>query len=167
MQHIIHALLSLSEIGRNNLTLKAVNTQDLVADILSEMPNADTGKVPTIDLGDLPVVQADVALLRQVFVNLLTNALKYSATKPHPTVKISANTEVTFTHFFVEDNGLGFDEKATHRLFQVFGRLHPDVEGIGIGLVIVKKIVEKHGGQVTASGALGKGARFGFSLPKG
>jgi signal transduction histidine kinase len=161
MQQIIGGMLALSEVERMSLKLKEVNTKDLVTDILSELPNT-----PSVELGNLPTVKADIALLRQVFSNLISNAIKYSAKSAHPTLKIDAHTEGGQTVFNITDNGIGFPPQYAGKLFKLFGRLHPEYQGIGVGLVIVKKIVEKHGGEVWANTKTGEGAVFSFSLPQ-
>lgn len=161
MNEIIEAMLTLSAIERDALTLKTVDTKELVADVLEEfITDAD------IRIENLPKMRADVRQLRQVFTNLISNAIKYSSHNPTPQIQIIGYEEANQIKIEIKDNGLGFDEQFGSKLFQLFGRLHPEVNGTGVGLVIVKRIIEKHRGKVWAMGKKGQGAVFGFELPK-
>ena len=106
-------------------------------------------------------------MMRQVWINLITNAIKYSGNSTAPEIQIGSFKQDDMLVFFVEDNGVGFDEKYKSKLFKVFQRLHSaeEFEGTGIGLAIVEKIVSKHGGLVWAEAEVNKGASFYFSLP--
>ncbi|HEY4198118.1 MAG TPA: ATP-binding protein, partial [Mucilaginibacter sp.] len=119
------------------------------------------------DIQDLPPVYGDISTIRQVWVNLISNAIKYSGKKTHPRIEIGHFTRDGQPVFFVKDNGAGFDNKYRGKLFKVFQRLHRDneFEGTGVGLALVLKIISKHGGQIWAVGAVGEGACFYFSLP--
>ena len=139
MNEIIEAMLTLSAIEREKLTLKTIDLRELVADVLEEF---STNVV--IQMINLPTVRADVSLLRQAFFNLISNALKYTAQNPSPQIKIVGSEEANEVKIEIIDNGLGFDEQFGPKLFQLFGRLHPEVTGTGVGLVIVKRIIEKH-----------------------
>ena len=112
------------------------------------------------------MVQADPVLLRQVFANLLGNAVKYSRASDHPVVRVDSERRDGQLVFSVRDNGVGFDMRYAERLFQVFQRLHraEDYEGTGVGLAIVQRIVTRHGGRVWAHSELGEGAAFYFTL---
>lgn len=161
MNEVIEAMLTLSAIERDALNIKVVDLKELIMDVLEGFSTqAD------IQLKGLPTVRADIRQLRQVMVNLLSNAIKYTAHQPEPKIQITGHEDKGTIWVEVEDNGLGFDEHFSAKLFQLFGRLHPDVNGVGVGLVIVKRIIEKHGGKVWAKGKQGQGAVFGFTLPK-
>ena len=118
-------------------------------------------------LGDLPSVIGDEALLGAVFANLFSNALKYSRGCEKRTISVTGSTGDGECIFDVEDNGHGFDMRFESKLFALFERLHgdDDIEGTGLGLALVSRIVKRHGGRVWAHGEVGKGARFSFSLP--
>jgi light-regulated signal transduction histidine kinase (bacteriophytochrome) len=116
----------------------------------------------------LPNTEGDPALLAQVYINLISNAVKYSAKKENPEVDIGATEKDDEIVYYVKDNGAGFDMQYAHKLFGVFQRLHSneEFEGTGVGLAIVQRIIVKHGGKVWAEGKPNEGAAFYFSLPK-
>jgi len=119
-----------------------------------------------VSVGSLPSAVGDEAMLRQVFTNLIGNALKYSSKTERPEVHVDARQQDGETVYFVKDNGAGFDMERAGRLFSVFHRLHSEAEfsGTGVGLAIVKHIVERHGGRVWAEAAPAQGATFYFTL---
>jgi signal transduction histidine kinase len=167
MGQLIDALLSLSRTSRSPLNTRRVNLTTVLDEARREVQPLQDGRAVTWALEPLPEVEADAAMLRIVFTNLLSNALKYTA--PHPTATIAvsgarSNGEVTVT---VRDDGVGFDPQFGHKLFDVFQRLHSsdDFEGTGIGLATVRRIVQRHGGRVWAESAPGQGAAFSFTLP--
>jgi light-regulated signal transduction histidine kinase (bacteriophytochrome) len=120
-----------------------------------------------IELADLPAAAADRALLKQAWLNLVGNALKYSAKRPDPCIELGARREAQATVYWIRDNGVGFDMRYAEKLFGVFQRLHSSEEfpGTGVGLAIVQRVVQRHGGRVWAEGRPGEGATFYFSLP--
>jgi light-regulated signal transduction histidine kinase (bacteriophytochrome) len=115
----------------------------------------------------LPEAYADPTYMRQVWANLIANAIKFSSKEKKPVIKIGGSKENGFNVYFVKDNGVGFNPEYTHKLFGVFQRLHKsdDFEGTGVGLAIIQRIIHRHGGKVWAEGKEGKGAKFWFSLP--
>lgn len=168
MGNLIDDLLDFSRLGRKEITKVSINTEQLVKEIIEDIsrtnPNADAIEWK---LNPLISVEADIATLRQVWSNLISNAVKYSKTNPKPAIEIGCYKENNQTVFYIKDNGVGFDEKYKEKLFQVFQRLHSEneFEGTGIGLALVEKIVSRHDGKVWATGEVNKGAAFYFSLP--
>jgi two-component system sensor kinase len=119
-----------------------------------------------IEIADLPGAYADPAMIRRIYTNLISNALKFVRVGEVPRVEIGGSRDSEELVYFVRDRGIGFDMGSFDRLFSVFGRLHPgDFEGHGVGLSIVARLVRRHGGRVWAQSSLGKGATFQFSLP--
>lgn len=164
MQEIIDGLLQLSRAERMGLERVPVDCDELVRGLLQELQVPSAAR---IEVGSLGIVHADSAGLRQVWTNLLSNALKYSSHAPQPVVRIAAQAVADEKVFSVADNGIGFAPEEAQRLFDMFTRL-PAAQafpGSGVGLMIVQRTVERHGGRVWADGAPGKGATFWFSLP--
>lgn len=165
---LIDDLLSFSRIGRTELRAAAVDLGSLVSDVLQDFQSEIETRRVAVRVETLPVVRGDAALLRQVFLNLVSNALKYSSKQAQPALQIgtapATNGQAVVR---VTDNGAGFDVKYSDKLFGVFQRLHTteEFEGTGIGLANVRRIVTRHGGRVWAEGAVGKGATFYVSLP--
>lgn len=170
--HLTEDLLDFSRSGQHVLEKRAVNMQDLVWEILRSMQSAET-PVTELVVGPLPNACGDPSLLRQALVNLISNAFKFTRRVPHPRIEVtgqrgngsrSGSGNATFC---ISDNGAGFDMAHANQLFTIFRRLHSqdDFEGTGVGLSIVKRIIERHGGDVSANASIGKGAAFTFSLP--
>jgi PAS domain S-box-containing protein len=166
MGELIDDLLDFSRIGRADLKKSLVDMGGMVRDALGEIPEVAAGR-HRIDIGELPPAVADRGLLRQVWVNLLSNAVKYSRQRDPARIEVGGAEEGDALHYWVRDNGAGFDMAYVDKLFKVFQRLHrdPAFEGTGVGLAIVARIVHKHGGRVWAEGAPGAGATFHFTLP--
>ncbi len=166
MSQMIDDLLRFSKAVRTPLSRCAVEPNELVAELLRDTQFPEMARA-AICVSALPSVWADAALLRQVFVNLISNALKYSAKAGMPRVEIGVTTAVQGeTAFYVRDNGAGFDASRADKLFGVFQRFHSshEFEGTGVGLAIVQRIVSRHGGRVWASSTPGNGATFYFTL---
>jgi PAS domain S-box-containing protein len=166
MGMLIDDLLTFSRLSRLPLRKQAVDTQRQVRATLDELLAAHSGRAIDIQLGDLPPCDGDPALLRQVWANLLSNALKYTGKRAEATVEIGALQERSATVYFVRDNGTGFDMRYAEKLFGVFQRLHrqEEFDGTGVGLAIVQRIVHRHGGRIWAEAALDRGATFYFTL---
>jgi len=165
MGQLIEDLLRLSRLGRQPLAKLPVSVPALVREVLEELQRGDR-RVEVLT-GDLPDCVGDPSLLRQVFVNLLTNAFKFTRQKEKAVVEIGCRRQEGERVYFVRDNGAGFDMKRAERLFGVFQRLHSDeqFEGSGVGLSIVQRIIQRHGGRVWAEAEVDKGATFYFTLP--
>ncbi|HET6243452.1 MAG: PAS domain S-box protein [Bacteroidetes bacterium] len=168
MGKLIDDLLAFSRLGRKDLEKSNVDMTALAKEALDEILKLSQGKYTAkITVKDLALARCDSTLIRQVWINLITNALKYSFPKPNPVIEIGSYRKDEETVYYIKDNGVGFDMKYYGKLFGVFQRLHSqeEFEGTGIGLAIVKKIISRHGGKVWAEGELHKGAGFYFSLP--
>jgi light-regulated signal transduction histidine kinase (bacteriophytochrome) len=166
MGHLIDDLLAFSRLGRQALNKQAIATADLVRQVLADLRAEQEGRYVEIVMGELPPCQADPGLLRQVWMNLLSNALKYTRKCEVARIEIGCQKQDGETVYFVRDNGTGFDMQYADKLFGVFQRLHrtEDYEGTGVGLAIVQRIVHRHGGRVWAEAAPGEGATFCFTL---
>lgn len=166
MGELIDDLLEFSKLGRKELRKAEVNMEQLVKSIMEELMVSFPTKV-TIIQNTLLSAKADRSLLTQVWVNLISNALKYSSKREEATVEIGSDRKNEEIVYYVKDNGAGFDMKYAYKLFAVFQRLHntEEFEGTGIGLAIVQRIVAKHGGRVWAEASPGIGAKFYFTLP--
>ncbi len=164
MNELIDGLLRVARASHVALERLPVDMASLAVSVIAEVKGESRAR---IEVGKLPVVLGDPLALRQVWTNLLSNALKYSARSEVPEIKVAHRTEGAELIFSVADNGAGFDAAFADKLFGVFQRLHAatDFEGTGIGLAIVRRIVERHDGRVWAEGRPGAGATFHFSLP--
>lgn len=166
-EKLVNTLLALARASEAELRTQAVDTLALVDEVIEFLQPADTATPLPVSVGELPMVDGDPNLLRQVFVNLITNALKFAAAAEQPRVEVGTTGETVRTVFFVRDNGVGFGDEQAQRLFKPFQRLHgARYEGFGLGLSIVKRIVDRHGGDIWAQGAPSEGATFYFSLSK-
>jgi light-regulated signal transduction histidine kinase (bacteriophytochrome) len=168
MKQLIDDLLRLSRAGRQELTYSKIDMQALFTSMIEETRQQFPEKNIVIKMNALPVAYGDLALLKQVITNLLSNAVKFSGKRTISEIEVGFernNNEITF---FVKDNGTGFDMQYSHELFGVFRRLAnaEDFEGTGVGLALVKRIIDKHGGRVWAFSEPDKGATFYFTLPE-
>ena len=168
MGDLIDDLLAFSRLGRQPMANIFVNMTSLAREVAAEQIVASEGR-SLVDIADLPGVRGDRVLLRQVWVNLISNAVKYSSKTADPQLHVWATREAARTVYHVRDNGVGFNMAYASRLFGVFQRLHRTDEfpGTGVGLAIVMRIVQRHGGTVWADARLGEGATFSFALPTG
>jgi light-regulated signal transduction histidine kinase (bacteriophytochrome) len=166
MGQLIDDLLAFSRVGRQQPKLRAVDHAMLVRSALQQLEPMREGRQVELRIGALPPCDGDPAMLLQVWVNLLSNALKYSRNNPAAVVEVGALPGPGGPSYFVRDNGTGFDMRYAHKLFGVFERLHrsEDFEGTGVGLAIVQRIVQRHGGSIRAEAQLGRGATFTFQL---
>ena len=164
---LVDNLLNFSRISRTSMNLVTVDTSQLVAEVIRELTEANSDRAISWQCGDLPVVNGDPVMLRLVWRNLLTNAVKYSRDREEAKISIGCRTEEEGTVFWVQDNGVGFDMRYVDKLFGVFQRLHrmEEFEGTGIGLANVRRIISRHKGRTWAEGEVGKGATFYFTLP--
>jgi PAS domain S-box-containing protein len=168
MGRLIDDLLAFSRMARADLVKQPVNLLELVRDVQKELASGGDDRRVAWAVAPLPTVSGDKAMLRVVLMNLVSNALKYSSTRPQPRVEIGVDGHGSSeTVVFVRDNGVGFDMQYGHKLFGVFQRLHTtgEFEGTGIGLATVRRIVHRHGGRTWAEGRPDEGATFFFSLP--
>lgn len=168
MDKLITDLLNLSRVSRSSLNISKTDMKQLALAILHETGTDREKNSFEITVGDLPAAYCDAGLTKQVWQNLIGNALKYSSKSVTKQIEIGATENNEVVTYFVKDSGIGFDEKFSDKIFGVFQRLHRDseFEGTGVGLAIVQRIVQRQGGKVWASGIPGKGATFFFSLPK-
>jgi signal transduction histidine kinase len=164
MGRMIDGLLAVARAGREQLADENVDLAAMVRDVLAELQVPASTRV---ELGELPIVRADPASLRQVWWNLLANAVKFTGRRDRAHIAIGCERRADALVFSVRDNGAGFDPQFAGRLFTAFQRLHDahEFEGSGIGLALARRVVESHGGRIWAEGRPGEGASFYFSLP--
>ncbi len=164
MEQLIDDILEYSRAGRRPLVPGVVDLKQLVSTVVSEL--AETSPLARVTIGELPQVRGDQVMLKQIFANLIGNALKFSSGRAQPVVEVGATDEDGRTVFFVKDNGVGFDMRYAGKLFSMFQRMHGDAEfpGTGVGLVLVKRLVERHHGRVWAQAEPEHGAIFSFTL---
>ncbi|MDD5234229.1 MAG: ATP-binding protein [Syntrophales bacterium] len=167
MDNLICDLLAFSRVGRAELSRNTIDMSKLTDDLWQEQVAANPGRMMELKKGNLPQAAGDRTLIRQVLSNLLANAVKFSQKREPALIEIGGESSGRENVYCVRDNGTGFDMKYYEKLFGVFQRLHneQEYEGTGVGLAIVRRIIQRHGGRVWAEGAVGKGAVFYFSLP--
>ncbi len=163
---LIDDLLSFSRLSRATLNRRTIDTANLVQDALNELSSQREGRQIDLQIGDLPACEGDPALLKQVWINLLSNAFKYSQKREVAMIEIGCKQNDKGKTYFVRDNGTGFDMRYAHKLFGVFQRLHraEDYDGTGVGLAIVQRIIHRHGGKVWAEAVMDQGSTFYFTL---
>jgi len=169
MGQLIDDLLAFSRLGRTDLSTGPIDMKELAKTVADEIRRNDNGRQGSLEIriDVLPAARGDRGLLRQVMTNLLQNAAKFTRDRPSAQIEVGSQADSGQTVYFVKDNGAGFDARYADKLFGVFQRLHSteQFDGTGVGLAIVKRIVQRHGGRVWAEGALNQGATFFFTLP--
>ncbi len=165
MGQLIDDLLAFSRLGRQPIRKQPVDPARIVKRCLAELPEVQQRQVD-ITVGELPPCRGEPALLKQVWVNLLSNAVKYTRQRDAARIEVGCRDGDGERVYFVRDNGVGFNMRYAHKLFGVFQRLHraEDYEGTGVGLAIVHRIVQRHGGRVWAEAEPDRGATFYFTL---
>ncbi|MEN6342709.1 MAG: ATP-binding protein, partial [Methanospirillum sp.] len=167
MQTLIRDLLEVSRVETQAKPLEPTDAAVVAADAVRSLETSLREAGATVTVGDLPVVLADAAQLEQVFTNLIGNAIKYRRDGVQPEIEVFAYRAGPMVEFAVKDNGIGIEAEYFERIFEMFRRLHThdEYEGTGIGLALVKKIVDRHGGTVRVASTPGEGSTFFFALP--
>jgi chemotaxis family two-component system sensor kinase Cph1 len=169
MNKLVEDLLTFSRLSKQTLVLQDIDMARLFRSVLNELQTIEPSyrRVDVVLVEPIPLINADPTLIRQVVINLLSNAFKFTRNAEHPRIEIGLQSCNSEHVFFIRDNGIGFDMQYAARLFGVFQRLHDvrEYEGTGIGLANVKRIIERHGGRVWAEGKLEEGATVYFTLP--
>lgn len=167
MSELVSDLLSFSRVTTLSRPFERVDLGEAAQAAFSEFSSEVKAAKAELELGALPTIDADRSQIRQLLVNLIDNALKFRRPEVPPRIRIHAEIDGENCRLTVEDNGIGFDSKYTDRIFRVFQRLHgrDEYSGTGIGLAICRKLVERHGGSIDASGKPGEGASFTVTLP--
>jgi light-regulated signal transduction histidine kinase (bacteriophytochrome) len=169
MGTLIDDLIAFSRIGRAETRASTVSLQQLVNEVVEEMRPDLAERTVSWRIGDLPDLYGDRSMLRMVFANLITNAVKFTRPRERAEIEIGSFEDARGLVLFVRDNGVGFDMKYSHKLFRVFQRLHgsEEFEGTGIGLATVQRIIQRHGGTAWAEGSVNGGATLFLALPPG
>ena len=168
MGQLIDDLLALARLGRKELSLARLDLAELAQAVFDELKAAYPARNLQIEVQPLPAVLGDRVMFRQLLANLLDNAIKFTQDRDPALIQVSGWSEGKENIYCVKDNGVGFDMRYVHKLFEVFQRLHPEEEfgGTGVGLAIVKRVIDRHGGRVWAESTLGEGATICFALPR-
>jgi light-regulated signal transduction histidine kinase (bacteriophytochrome) len=166
MGRLVDDLLSLSKIGRQQLALQKTPLDSLLRQVVEDFAPECSGREVEWRIGALSSADCDPGLMKQVFANLVSNALKYTRKREHAVIQVGQTKQNNERIIFVRDNGVGFDMQYVGKLFGVFQRLHKarDFEGTGVGLAIVQRIIRKHGGRIWAEAKLDRGATFFFTV---
>jgi light-regulated signal transduction histidine kinase (bacteriophytochrome) len=169
MGQLIDDLLMLSRLGRAEMRRVEVDVGAMVRSVFEGSEVPERRQRVELRVGDLPPCLADPSLIRQVWANLLGNAVKFSSKRDRPVIEVSGEVVAGENVYAVKDNGAGFDARYGHKLFGVFERLHSsrEFEGTGVGLALVRQVIRRHGGRVWAEGEIDRGATFHFALPWG
>ena len=163
---LVDELLNLARVGRHSLSLQVAGLNSIVQEVVSILKPESEGRQVKWNVADLPFVECDPVLIKQVLQNLMANALKFTRPRSRAVIEVGQINENGHPAIFVRDNGVGFSMKYADKLFGVFQRLHraEDFEGTGIGLATVQRIIQKHGGRVWVEAELDRGATFYFTL---
>src|SRR5581483_4111634 len=166
MGTLIDDLLAFSRLSRQALTKQPITPGDLVRQVLEELRGDQDGRQLDLVIHDMPQFQGDPALFKQVYVNLLANALKFTRKRTPGRIEVGCQKIDGEDVYFVKDNGVGFDMRYANKLFGVFQRLHDakEYEGTGVGLAIVQRVILRHGGRLWADAEIEKGASFYFTV---
>jgi PAS domain S-box-containing protein len=168
MSELLRALLNYSRTGASRLNHSLVSLTEVVQDAAGILEHRIKRAIGKVEIGELPVVEADAALMRQLFQNIIENSIKYRKESEPPVVKVSGSVSGSVCRISIEDNGIGFDEGYSQQIFKPFERLHgrnSPYSGTGMGLTICRKIVARHGGDITVSSMPGHGATFTVTIP--
>ncbi len=167
MDQLILDLLALSRVNRTELVKSKIDMIAMVNSLFNEVVTVELREKVKFTVQNLPEVYGDSVMMKQVWINLLSNALKFSATREVITIEVGGYSENGTNTYYVKDNGVGFNQKYANKVFEIFQRLHSskEFEGTGVGLSIVQRIIHRHGGSVRAEGEENQGATFYFSIP--
>jgi len=168
MDQLILDLLALSRVNRTELVKSKIDMIAMVNSLFNEVVTVELREKVKFTVQNLPEVYGDSVMMKQVWINLLSNALKFSATREVITIEVGGYSENGTNTYYVKDNGVGFNQKYANKVFEIFQRLHSskEFEGTGVGLSIVQRIIHRHGGSVRAEGEENQGATFYFSIPE-
>ena len=166
MGQLVDDLLDFSRLGRAQLTRNTVDMEEVILDVLKEIKSSDPNNGSVISVKNMQLTNCDPTLVKQVWINLISNAVKYSRKKEKPQIEIGSTGLNGHQTFYIKDNGAGFDMEHSEKLFGVFQRLHKvaEYEGTGVGLALVHRIITKHGGKIWADAKPNEGATFYFTL---
>ena len=165
---MIDGLLAYSRLGRHEMTISQVDLNELVQSTISDLRGTMTDRAIEFQVAPLPVVRGDFFLLREIWKQLLKNAVKFTSRQSPAKIEITSRVEDGYDVFSIKDNGVGFDVRYAEKLFQLFQKLHSDAdfEGTGAGLAIAQRLIVRHGGKIWADATPNEGATFSFSLAK-
>lgn len=167
MRRLIHDLLAFSQVEARTVKFKRIDLNEVLKEALQDLEMIINEKHPLIEAAELPVIEADGGLIRQLFANVIGNSLKYCKDDQQPVISITSRLDDPYLDIYISDNGIGFDEKYLPKVFTLFQRLHSNdkYKGTGLGLAICRRIVEYHGGAITANSRESEGATFKITLP--
>lgn len=167
MRTLIDDLLSFARVGTKTLPFSMIDLNQIISEVLLDLEVRVEQTQARVEVAKLPSIKADPSQMRQVFQNIISNALKFHKKEDRPLIQITANIVGPHCEIAIKDNGIGFEEKYLDRIFTIFQRLHgrQEYEGTGVGLAVVRKIIERHNGTITAKSQIGDGAEFLIRLP--